>query len=303
MTSAVQSIRRGTNASPNGTAKNRNSSGNQRIRGPRHAEGRQHHRTDQADQCEVADDLRRPQHPEQPGEAEQRNERRAPARRAASARRRVETARPTPARARSGITTKQCWKVSERRQISIIEAVVGQKMASTTRMQAATAPNAITGRWTPADDGRRLECRGSACMDTSQLDRAHGGRRRHRRQVADQRSRDCDPTNNRTAMRARASRPMLSRRLPAPARPAPSAQTPPATLRLRTRARASPLTPALAAVETTTGRAIAMASRTLFWIPRATRSGATTAAACCTYGRTSGTVPVTTTPGRRSQAP
>jgi len=31
----------------------------------------------------------------------------------------------------------------------------------------------------------------------------------------------------------------------------------------------------------TTGRAIAIASNTLFWMPRASRRGATTAAACC----------------------
>ena len=41
--------------------------------------------------------------------------------------------------------------------------------------------------------------------------------------------------------------------------------------------------------------AIAIASSTLFWTPRAIRSGATTTAACARYGRTSGTVPVTTT--------
>ena len=31
----------------------------------------------------------------------------------------------------------------------------------------------------------------------------------------------------------------------------------------------------------TTGRAMAIASSTLFWMPRASRSGATTKAACC----------------------
>ena len=45
------------------------------------------------------------------------------------------------------------------------------------------------------------------------------------------------------------------------------------------------------------GVAIAIASSTLFWMPRAMRSGATATCACARYGRTSGTVPVTITPG------
>ena len=55
--------------------------------------------------------------------------------------------------------------------------------------------------------------------------------------------------------------------------------------------------PSSACGDTTTAVAIAIASSTLFWMPRAMRSGATATAACAMYGRTSGTVPVTTTPG------
>ena len=47
----------------------------------------------------------------------------------------------------------------------------------------------------------------------------------------------------------------------------------------------------------TTGTPIAIASRILFCVPRAMRSGATVSAARVTYGRTSGTEPVTVTPG------
>ena len=47
---------------------------------------------------------------------------------------------------------------------------------------------------------------------------------------------------------------------------------------------------------------MAIASRTLFWMPRATRSGATTTLACLRYGRTSGTRPVTTICPARASA-
>ena len=47
----------------------------------------------------------------------------------------------------------------------------------------------------------------------------------------------------------------------------------------------------------TTGTPIAMASRILFCVPRAMLSGATISAERRTYGRTSGTEPVTVTPG------
>ena len=60
--------------------------------------------------------------------------------------------------------------------------------------------------------------------------------------------------------------------------------------------------PSAACAVTTTGRAIAIASSTLFWMPRAIRKGATAHAACARYGRTSGTLPVTTTPGWRASA-
>ena len=69
----------------------------------------------------------------------------------------------------------------------------------------------------------------------------------------------------------------------------------------RVGARRAARSPSLASIgaaqsaEATTGRPIAIASSTLFWMPRASRSGATTTAACCRYGRTSGTVPVTAT--------
>ena len=60
----------------------------------------------------------------------------------------------------------------------------------------------------------------------------------------------------------------------------PDASTPPAAIRL-----------------VTTGTPIAIASRILFCVPRAMFSGATISAERRRYGRTSGTDPVTVTPG------
>ena len=60
--------------------------------------------------------------------------------------------------------------------------------------------------------------------------------------------------------------------------------------------------PSSACGETTIRLAMAIASSTLFWMPRAMRSGATATSACRMYGRTSGTVPVTVTPGRLPSA-
>src|SRR5574340_1002202 len=62
---------------------------------------------------------------------------------------------------------------------------------------------------------------------------------------------------------------------------------------------ASARIPSAACGLATTARAIAIASSTLFCTPRAMRSGATTHAAWARYGLTSGTPPVTTTPGWR----
>ena len=53
--------------------------------------------------------------------------------------------------------------------------------------------------------------------------------------------------------------------------------------------------PSAAAEEATTGLPIAIASSTLFWIPRASVSGATTTSAAASHGRVSGTSPVTIT--------
>ena len=61
-------------------------------------------------------------------------------------------------------------------------------------------------------------------------------------------------------------------------------------------------TPAAARDEQRTGRPIAIASRILFWVPRAMRNGAMLATAPCANGRTSGTVPVTITPGNLPSA-
>ena len=56
-------------------------------------------------------------------------------------------------------------------------------------------------------------------------------------------------------------------------------------------------TPPAAALLVTTGTPVAIASRILFCVPRAIDSGATITAERCRYGRTSGTEPVTVTPG------
>ena len=56
-------------------------------------------------------------------------------------------------------------------------------------------------------------------------------------------------------------------------------------------------TPSKASLLATTGRPIAIASSTLFWTPRAIRTGATLTAARERNGRTSGTDPVTVIPG------
>ncbi len=53
--------------------------------------------------------------------------------------------------------------------------------------------------------------------------------------------------------------------------------------------------PSKAAAEATTGFAIAIASSTLFWMPRAMRRGATTTSAAASQARTSSTSPVTIT--------
>ncbi len=79
-----------------------------------------------------------------------------------------------------------------------------------------------------------------------------------------------------------------------PARPASSATS-------RSRPGTASI-PSKAPGEATTGRAIAIASSTLFWMPRAIRSGATTTDAAASQGRTSGTSPVTMTPGRPASA-
>jgi len=60
--------------------------------------------------------------------------------------------------------------------------------------------------------------------------------------------------------------------------------------------------PSSACGETTVGVPMAIASSTLFWMPRAIRSGATASVAWRMYGRTSGTVPVTVTPARWPRA-
>jgi hypothetical protein len=87
---------------------------------------------------------------------------------------------------------------------------------------------------------------------------------------------------------------------PAIARACPSA--PSATIRSRP---GSASIPAKAAGEAITGRAIAIASSNLFWIPRAIRSGATTTFAAASQVRTSSTAPVTTTlsPASRRTVP
>ncbi len=59
--------------------------------------------------------------------------------------------------------------------------------------------------------------------------------------------------------------------------------------------------PSNAAGEATTGRAIAIASSTLFWIPRAILSGAATTSAAASQDRTSGTAPVTIVRGPASR--
>ena len=108
---------------------------------------------------------------------------------------------------------------------------------------------------------------------------------------------------------ARAGFPSCSCRRPAGAPPARSrrratdrradarisaaiASAPSATIRSRP---GSASMPSNAAGEATTGRAIAIASSTLFWMPRAILSGATTTSAAASQERMSATAPVTVT--------
>ena len=97
--------------------------------------------------------------------------------------------------------------------------------------------------------------------------------------------------------RARPARARRSRSMRSPSRRRTASATSRGRSAVRRCSPGTASTPRAASSLQTTGTAIAIDSRILFWVPRAIRSGATDSAAPARCGRISATVPVTVTPG------